>query len=101
MFSVLHEKTFQTVVLAALLFYVFGNPDTFKMVSKIPGLKFVMSKTTGITHSGVATHALVFAVFLYFCVYLINTSLVKKHLSFPCSTEVLYKTYECHLLNLL
>ena len=82
MLKFVHEKTFQTVVLAALLFYVFGNPDTFKMVSKIPGLKFVMSKTTGITHSGVATHALVFAVFLYCCVYLINTSLVKKHLGF-------------------
>ena len=82
MFSVLHQKTFQTVVLAALLFYVFGNPDTFKMVSKIPGFKFVMHTTKGITHSGVAAHSVVFALVLYLCVYLINSTLVQQHLSF-------------------
>lgn len=82
MFKFVHEKTFQTVVLCALLFYVFANPDTFKMVSKIPGFKFVMSTTKGITHSGVATHAIVFGLVLYLCVFLINTSLVKKNISF-------------------
>ena len=76
MFSVIHQKTFQTTVLAALLFYVLGNPDTYKKVSKLPGMKFVVSSTKGITHSGVAAHAVVFAIVLYFCVWLINKTLV-------------------------
>ena len=77
MIGVLYTKTFQTALLSTLLFYVLANPDTFKMVKRIPGLKFVMKSTNEITHSGVITHALLFGVVLFLCVLLINKTLVK------------------------
>ena len=79
--SVVATKTFQTTVLATLLFYLLGNPDTYKMVCKIPGLKFVMKGTNQITHSGVMTHALVFGLLFFLCVLLINHTL-KQQLTF-------------------
>ena len=79
MIEVLHTKTFQTALLSALLFYALANPDTFKMVKRIPGLKFVMKTATNeITHSGVMTLALVFGVLLFLCVLLINKTLVNQ-----------------------
>jgi hypothetical protein len=77
MIGVLYTKTFQTALLSSLLFYVLANPDTFKMVRRIPGLKFVMKSTNEITHSGVITHALLFGVVLFLCVLLINKTLVQ------------------------
>ena len=77
MIGVLYTKTFQTALLSTLLFYVLANPDTFKMVKRIPGLKFVMKSTNEITHSGVITHALLFGVVLFLCVLLINKTLVQ------------------------
>lgn len=77
MIGVLYTKTFQTALLSTLLFYVLANPDTFKMVRRIPGLKFVMKSTNEITHSGVITHALLFGVVLFLCVLLINKTLVQ------------------------
>ena len=49
MFPGVHSKTFQTVLLASLLFYVFSNPSTYKLVKKIPGFKFVMNGAKEIT----------------------------------------------------
>ena len=77
MIGVLYTKTFQTALLSSLLFYVLANPDTFKMVRRIRGLKFVMKSTNEITHSGVITHALLFGVVLFLCVLLINKTLVQ------------------------
>jgi hypothetical protein len=77
MIGVLYTKTFQTALLSSLLFYVLANPDTFKMVRRISGLKFVMKSTNEITHSGVITHALLFGVVLFLCVLLINKTLVQ------------------------
>ena len=80
MFHNVASKSVQTSVLAALLFYVFANPDTFKMVKKLPGFKFVMKGATEITHEGVLAHAVVFGLFFLACVWLINTTLVKQNL---------------------
>ena len=76
MVGICESKTCQTVVLASLLFYVFANPSMFKMVRKIPGLKFVMKSTNEITHSGVMTHALVFGVMMYLITLLINKAMI-------------------------
>ena len=80
MFDIVGRKSFETSVLAGLLFYVFANPSTFKMVKKIPGLKFVMKGTSEITHSGVLTHALVFGVALFFVCWFINETFLRNHL---------------------
>jgi hypothetical protein len=82
MLDVLKTKSLQTSILAALLFYLFANPSTFKMLKKFPGLKFVMKSTTQITQSGVVVNALLFGIVLFLCVYLINSSLIKDHLKF-------------------
>ena len=76
MFGICETKTCQTVILATLLFYVFANPDMFKMVCKIPGFRFVMKNSTEITHSGVMTHALVFGVMMYLITLLINKTMI-------------------------
>ena len=78
MLGLLETKSVQTSILAAVLFYAFANPDTFKMVKKIPGLKFVMKSAKEITHSGVVVHALLFGAVLFVCVWLINRSLFLK-----------------------
>jgi hypothetical protein len=91
MIGVLYTKTFQTALLSSLLFYVLANPDTFKMVRRIPGLKFVMKSTNEITHSGVITHALLFGVVLFLCVLLINKTLV-QHFPFLNVVEHMSKT---------
>ena len=36
MLDVLKTKSIQTSILAALLFYLFANPSTFKMLKKFP-----------------------------------------------------------------
>ena len=80
MFDIVGRRSFETSVLAGLLFYVFANPSTFKMVKKIPGLKFVMKGTSEITHSGVLTHALVFGVALFFVCWFINETTLRDHI---------------------
>jgi hypothetical protein len=79
MLGLLETRSVQTSILAAVLFYLFANPSTFKMVKKIPGLKFVMKSATEVTHSGVVVHALLFGVVLFVCVWLINRSLFLSH----------------------
>ena len=79
MLGLLETKSVQTSILAGVLFYLFANPSTFKMVKKIPGLKFVMKSATEITHSGVVVHSLLFGAVLFVCVWLINRSLFLKH----------------------
>ena len=79
MFDIVGRRSFETSVLAGLLFYVFANPSTFKMVKKIPGLKFVMKGTSEITHSGVLTHALVFGVALFFVCWFINATTLREY----------------------
>ena len=79
MLGLLETKSVQTSILAGVLFYLFANPSTFKMVKKIPGLKFVMKSATEVTHSGVVVHALLFGAVLFVCVWLINRSLFLKH----------------------
>ena len=74
-------KSIQTSVLASLLFYVFANPDMFKMVKKIPGFNFVMKGTTEITHSGVMAHSVVFGAVMLLCVWLINTTMIKDYVN--------------------
>jgi hypothetical protein len=82
MLDVLKTKSLQTSVLSAILFYLFANPSTFKMLKKVPGLKFVMNSATQITQSGVVINAVLFGIVLFLCVYLINSSLIKDHLKF-------------------
>ena len=82
MLDVLKTKSLQTSVLSAILFYLFANPSTFKMLKKVPGLKFVMNSATQITQSGVVINAVLFCIVLFLCVYLINSSLIKDHLKF-------------------
>lgn len=82
MLSLVQGKTVQTTILAALLFYAFANPSTFKMVKKLPGLKFVMKGANEITHSGAAAHAVAFFLVMYLLVLVINSDLVKQHLKF-------------------
>ena len=79
MFDVIGRKSLETSVLSAILFYVFANPSTFKMVKKIPGFKFVMKSTTEITHSGVLAHALIFGVVFLGCVWLINNTMLNQY----------------------
>lgn len=81
MFDVVGRKSFETSVLAGLLFYVFANPSTFKMVKKIPGLKFVMKGATEITHSGVAVHAALFGLTLCLVVWFINRTLLSQYVN--------------------
>ena len=75
-------KSAQTSILAALLFYVFANPDMFKMMKRVPGFQFVMKGAGEITHSGVAAHAVMFSIVMLLCVWLINSAMVKQHLDF-------------------
>ena len=82
MLSIVQGKTIQTTILASLMFYIFANPSTFKMVKKLPGLSFVMKSTNEITHSGAITHAILYFVVMYIIVLLINSDLVKQHLTF-------------------
>lgn len=82
MFPVLATKSLQTSVLAALLFYVFANPDMYKMLRKFPGLKFVMKSASEITHSGTAVNAVLFGIVMLLCVHLINSTLIKDHVKF-------------------
>ena len=79
MFDIVGRRSFETSVLAGLLFYAFANPSTFKMVKKIPGLNFVMKGTSEITHSGVLTHALVFGVALFFVCWFINATTLREY----------------------
>ena len=79
MFDVIGRKSLETSVLSAILFYVFANPSTYKMVNKIPGFKFVMKSTTEITHSGVLAHALIFGVVFLGCVWLINNTMLNQY----------------------
>ena len=79
MFDVIGRKSLETSVLSAILFYVFANPSTYKMVKKIPGFKFVMKSTTEITHSGVLAHALIFGVVFLGCVWLINNTMLNQY----------------------
>ena len=81
MFDVVGRKSFETSVLAGLLFYVFANPSTFKMVKRIPGFKFVMKGTSEITHSGVLTHSLIFGVALFFICWFINATFLRDHMN--------------------
>jgi len=74
-------KSVQTSILAALLFYVFANPDMFKMMRKVPGFKFVMKGAGEITHSGVAAHAVVFSLVMLLCVWLINSTMLKQYVN--------------------
>jgi len=74
-------KSAQTSILAALLFYVFANPDMFKMMKKVPGFKFVMKGAGEITHSGVAAHAVVFSLVMLLCVWLINSTMLKQYVN--------------------
>ena len=62
MFAVLATKSLQTSVLAALLFYVFANPDMYKMLRQFPGLKFVMKSATEISHQGTMVNAVLFGL---------------------------------------
>lgn len=82
MLEMLSTKSLQTSVLAGLLFYLFANPSTFKLLKKFPGLQFVMKGATEITHSGVVVNAVLFGLVLFLCVYIINISLIKDHLKF-------------------
>jgi len=82
MLGLLKTRSLQTSVLAALLFYVFANPGMYKIIRKIPGLKFVMKGATEITHQGTLVNALLFALIFLLCVYLINSHLIKDHLKF-------------------
>ena len=80
--GICETRTCQTVALATILFYVFANPSMFKMVSRIPGLKFVMKTATNeITHSGVMTHALVFGLMMYVIVLLINKTMLRDYVN--------------------
>jgi hypothetical protein len=82
MFAILATKSLQTSVLAALLFYVFANPDMYKMIRQFPGLKFVMKGATEITHAGTMVNAVLFGLVMLLCVHLINSALIKDHLQF-------------------
>ena len=82
MLGLLKTRSLQTSVLAALLFYVFANPGMYKIIRKIPGLKFVMKGATEITHQGTLVNALLFALIFLLCVYIINSHLIKDHLKF-------------------
>ena len=81
MFDIVGRRSFETSVLAGLLFYVFANPSTFKMVKKIPGLKFVMKGASEITHSGVAVHAALFGLTLLLFCWFINKTLLKDYVN--------------------
>jgi hypothetical protein len=81
MFAVLATKSLQTSVLAALLFYVFANPEMYKMIRKFPGLKFVMKSATEITHGGTAVNAALFGVVMLLCVWLINSTMLKDYVN--------------------
>jgi hypothetical protein len=80
MLDVLKTKSLHTSVLAALLFYLFANPSTFKMLKKFPGLQFVM-KGIQVTQSGVVVNALLFGIVMFLCVYLINNTILRSYLN--------------------
>ena len=81
MLDLLKTKSLHTSVLSAALFYIFANPSTFKMLKKVPGLKFIMKGASQITQSGVVVNALLFGIVLFLCVYLINHSVLRSYLN--------------------
>jgi len=80
MLGIIGRKSLTTAIIASVLFYVFANPSTFKMVKKLPGLKFVMKSATEITHSGVAVHAALFCLMMMLIVHVINGTMLKEYL---------------------
>ena len=81
MSGVVGRKSVETAILSSLLFYAFANPSTFKALKKFPGLKFVMKSAKEITHSGVVVNAVLFGVVLFFCVWLINSTMLKDYVN--------------------
>jgi hypothetical protein len=79
MSGVVGRKSVETAILSSLLFYAFANPSTFKTLKKFPGLKFVMKSAKEITHSGVVVNAMLFGVVLFFCVWLINKTMLSQY----------------------